>query len=177
MEGGILQAPGGEEFAWQQERRRQDGHFDVPVSGFGPQGQHCLWLPSPRQDVRIVYFAGEPVRELVPSCMTEPAIADRRRLAMKELALTDGLRMLAGMSFFRYAAAVVLRNYRLTDAELGMVLSGTAWHQGVMEHLAGGDDVLALVLELSPRVLPMPAAPTPPTAAPRRGWVARLLGR
>lgn len=148
--------------AWQQSHRKPGGQFVQPVTGFAG-GRLTLWLPSPEVQTRLVFRDGKPMRETIPSCMTDPALCELRARAMREMTLSE-VELIAegGLSFIEYAAAVVATNYTFTDEELGVVFDGTKWHQGIVEHMLGGEAMLEV---LSRRHMNQPA-PTDESGEP-----------
>jgi hypothetical protein len=167
--------------AWQQDRRREDGQFHWPISGLGPDGQYCLWAPSPKVESKIVFSNGRPQQRVIRCQLPVRVNRLRDEVLASMTPMGDG-RLSVDMRVIEYAAAILLLNYRLSDDELGMLLDGTTWHAAVVEHLMGGPEVVARLSELAPELLaPELLAPrqtfTDYPPPPRRPWWKRILGR
>jgi len=168
--------------AWQQ-RRRRPGTGGTPVGGFGADGSYTLWLPRPAASVRYEFRGGRSVRVAEAGQLTPAIVAlrdDVLRSLRSEGASRPGI-VSVDLRFLDYAAAVVLANYDLPDADLTFILSGSRWMQPMIHHLMGGEDVARVLAEhgpeLSRRLTPPPPAPPDPAPAfdappakPRRRW-------
>lgn len=155
-------------FQWQQSRRKEGGVFNVPVRGFGG-GKYTLWLPSPVAATQWTFKNGEPVLEASDSCLTNPAIEAMRDEVLNTATFVGPGRLIGSIAFLRYASTVLRMNYNLTDDDLTFILTGNIWHDGMIRHLLGGDDVTKKLAKLDPRAIgPMAAAAVPPAppAAP-----------
>lgn len=156
-------------YDWQEARRRDDGQFDLPVTGFASAGKMTLWLPSPAIDSKIVVKDGRASRVTVESCMTRPEIAALRDAVFKSAARdTVNGAITIDMRFCDYVIGVIGINYRCTDDELTELLAGTKWHQGMYHHLANGEDMIEAMLRISPSFVEamFPAAPPPSANLP-----------
>lgn len=151
-------------YEWEQQRRRPDGRFDVPVGGFGLGGKYTLRLPSPKAGRSWSFDAeGEVIHAPVPSCLEEdPKIRQARDEVIRCARRIGPTRLEVGEALLRYAARVILRNYRMTPEELtGLLSRGSQWQEGMVRHALGGDDVVEALARLSP-----PSVPNPPPPAP-----------
>ncbi len=158
-----------EAYQWQEQRRRPDGKFHIPVGGFGSGPVHfTLWLPSTRPDVRFKVVNGEPIRETLGDCFSDtPEIAAARDTVLKTFRSVNGV-YTCDTAFLKYTIAVLRSNYTLGDDDLTMLLAGTKWHDPMMRHLLGGEDMVKALMGIrSMRQAPMPApAPPRPVTAP-----------
>jgi hypothetical protein len=135
---------GKEAYQWQQDRRRADGVFGTPCTGFGPGGGHTLWL-TPAAAAPVWGFEGGRPKLLGAEgpAVDEPEIDELRRQTLATIRGENGVIVAPGL-FLGYASAVIRRNYRVTDADLALLLlHGTKWHQGMVAHLVGGKHMVA----------------------------------
>lgn len=138
-------------YEWQKSRRKPDGHFDMPVTGFG-EGGHTLWLPSPKTESRLRFVDGQPERVHDESCLNTLEIRRLRDLTIKSFAMgPTGL--LLDLSFIQYTVAVLRINYKLNDDDLAFLLNGAKWHTGMISHLLGGDDTVESLCNKAPAVI------------------------
>ena len=161
-------------YEWQQSRRRPDGKFHTPVGGFGSGGLYTIWLPSTRPDVRFRIVNGEPVREIVSDCFSDqPEIAAARDEIIRTFRSVNGVYS-ADTAFIRYTVAVIKSNYTVTDDDLTFLLDGKKWHDSMMKHALGGDDlvrVMASIRQTAPAPLPAAITASPavsPVPVPRK---------
>jgi len=168
------QDPADRALAWQQARRRPDGRFNYPITGFGRDGDYTLWVPNPTADRRYVFKGGKPTVEAAPSCFTDPRINALRDQVIRSITVAGPGLLNADVAFLEYVAGILLVNYDLSDDELTMLLEGSHWHDAATRHLLGGDDMVAMLAEhgadLVARAAPFnpPPNPLPPIdPAPR----------
>jgi hypothetical protein len=168
---------------WQQQRRRPDGHFDLPVRYFGPPSVpddigYTLWLPSPKVEVKYVFKDGRPVRTVVESCMTRPEVISLRNEIVATMTHESALKFAVFESqFLEYAATVIGINYILTDEDLTMLLGGTRWHEAIIQHVIGGQDFIATVAAAAPHMVFPDAArhDVAPAISPPRTLLSRAI--
>lgn len=131
-------------FQWQQSRRRPDGAFGEPTSGFGPGGKCTLWLPPSVPQTVWKFVNGKPVTELVDAAELDVRATELRRavLAGSRANLAAGT-VIVEASFLEYASHVLRRNYTLSDEDLGWALfQSRAWHRAMIVHVLGGPDMV-----------------------------------
>lgn len=131
--------------AWLAKHEKPTARKEVVAQGFG-DGRFTLYLPSPLPGSRIVFKDGKPHREVIESCMTDPAIAELRERAIGAF---DERGISCDLTFFEYASAIVGLNYTFSDDELTMLLGGSKWHKAMLQHLVGGEDVIDSLAEMA----------------------------
>jgi hypothetical protein len=143
---------------FQVARKRHDlpGGLLTPIRGFGPGGGFTLFVPSPEPDVAIVFEDGEPVRRVAEGCLADPKIAALRDCVIASMRNVGAGKMEIDFRFLSYTAAVLKLAYNLTDADLGFLLRGKAWHREMVAHALGGAGIIGA---LSAMAHPTPAAP------------------
>lgn len=153
---------------FEQGRRRKDKDpvLSIAIRGFGPAGEHTLFLPSPSPQVGLVFVNGKPSRRVSQSVLGVPHIAELRDRVIASFT-TEGPGLLGVDSeFLEYVAAVCLINYDLDDADLTFLLAGSGYHRAMVAHLLGGADTAAALRELAPRLAPQPRRQDSPPFMP-----------
>lgn len=130
-------------YVWQQDRRRPDGAFAFPMSGFGPGGRLTLWLPAAVPAIRWKVRGGVPVQETVAAEIDPEAERLRRAVLAGSQSIGPGVVELEP-AFYEYAAHVIRRNYALSDDDLEYVLFGGSrdWQREMIVHVLGGTDMV-----------------------------------
>lgn len=177
---------------WLKDRQRAECTLTIaPVKGFGVPagvpdsiGTMTLWLPQPEAGSGVAFKDGRAVRQNTEGCFSVPEIAQLRDQVLASIGGTAAEGITVDVAFIDYAAALIRAVYRVTDDDLGRLLSGERWHDPIMRHLMGGDDLISRLMKVAPDLttrllqphvpahLPLPADPEPlaPPAARRRWW-------
>lgn len=132
------------EFAWMRTRAKAwPLPGSEPVQGFGPEGKHTLYLPSGAVARKYVFKDGVPVELTTENpAGDDPEIEALRVAAMRTLTEGAGITKVIGgeLALVTYAAALVRKNYNVSDDDLTFLFSSKNWAGHIMRHLLGGDE-------------------------------------
>ncbi len=158
-----------EAHAWQKIRQKPiKGTILEPMTGFGPEGGHTLWLASPRRLFTWGFENRQPVLQAGKLALEDPKLEALRDEALISFQPGSGGPAEVGPAFLRYSAALIDQTYQappptagqnkgpataatstpasaaepLSDEDLSFILSGTKWHAPMLRHILGGDDVV-----------------------------------
>lgn len=139
--------------AWEQQRRRPGGCFEVRIWGFGRgarDDQFHLWVPDSTPGDGSIFADGKTGMRLPTALMRNPRIAILRdRLSAGFQRRNDLLELFQiGLVLHQYAVAVLNANYRspgmdgLSEEDLAYALGGEDWIDGMVEHAMRPDRII-----------------------------------
>jgi hypothetical protein len=148
-------------YKWQKEKRRPGVSVigKIPVTGFGSDGLNTLWLLSPICTRRYKFRNGKPYLDEITSEIKDPAIVLLRAKVIGSIKTRfegDRAFLSADIAIMEYAAALILHDYDMTDADLEMLLPGnpdSAWFKSMCVHACGGEDAIETLGKINPEAL------------------------
>ena len=189
--GGDLSPEGLDAVAFLKTKRRGDSTVGVAMRGFGKAGNFTLFLPPAKTERTMTFRNGKPASVLAQSSLDDARLLELVEIIVKSS--VNGARgvLIVDQCFYEYAAALISRNYEVTDEDLTFLLGGTGWHDPMYRHLLGmlaGNENVKKLAELTPverraapihpaHVVPdLPAQPFAPRSAvqKRRRWWHRF---
>ena len=142
------------EFQWQQQRRRKPFGGGTPVQGFGPDGAYTLWVQPAERGQRYTFQGGRAVVLADPGVAADAELRALRDRVVRSFAAAGEPGWLnVDVAFLDYTAAVLRKNYDLTDADLELVLGGTKWQDAMVRHVLGADDIIERLFTFGPELI------------------------
>lgn len=139
------------EYKWEQARRRKEGAFAFSINGLGPKGTYTLMVGDPKPTTRYKFSGGKPIPVTGGGSFETAEFAELREKVIRSMAFPGASVIEVGAELLEYAAAVLLKSYDLTDAELEeLLVAGKGWIPRMIEHLCGGEGYLEQVGKVAP---------------------------
>lgn len=119
------------------------GGCSEKATGYGPQSDYSLFLPSPTVERKIVFVDGKATIEESGDLLSLPHILELRNRA-RTIGKVDDVSPTAATIFFpdavlaEYSVALLRLNYNLTDEDLNFLHSGKRWMETIIVHAMGG---------------------------------------
>lgn len=140
---------------WQKQRLKPGAPLagSMLTSGFGPDGKQGMYLPSARSGRRYQFKNGKPFVVQTGGIADDPELMHLRDRVLRGTAAADAAAILFyDTSLIEYSAALLSRNYNLSDEDLELLHSGSAWHEPIMVHALGGKDARDKLQTLNPDI-------------------------
>jgi hypothetical protein len=144
-------------YDWQKQRLLPKRYPGASlVNGYGPEGLHSLYLPSPQTGREFVFVDGKPRMVESKSCLDLPSIRQLRNRVINGLVTYNPLSILfADSALLEYSAALLATQYQFSDDELTMLHAGKAWQKPLLVHAMGGSDVTEALASMNPHWVDM----------------------